>query len=154
MVSSSVYIISFIIYIICAIIFILFIIFGHKKYQDKNLLTGLIVTGVLNLLPLLAFPEFYFVIGYILSLLFGFVAGYFNSKLILGILSGGAGIFLSWLLFGLLSPLGFLAFYPFYYIIVYIVPTTLCGAIGGIIGAILRERSDSRTNTKKHKIEQ
>lgn len=154
MVSSSVYIISLTIYVICAITFLLIVIFSHRKYQDKNFLTGLIFAGVLNLLPLLAFPEFYFIAGYILSLLFGFVAGYFNYKLILGVLSGGAGIFLSWLLFSLLSPLGFLVFYPFYFIIVHIVPTTLCGAIGGIIGAKLRERSDSRVITKKYKMEQ
>ncbi|MHA2390861.1 MAG: hypothetical protein ACXAEX_02735 [Promethearchaeota archaeon] len=148
MVSSSAYIISLIIYIISTIIFIFLVIFGHRRFQDKNFLTGLIVSGVLNLLPLLAFPEFYFFVGYFLSCLFGFVAGYFNSRIILGALSGAAGIFLSWLLFSILSPQGFLVFYPFYYILVYILPTTLCGAIGGLIGYKLRLRSDSRTNTE------
>jgi hypothetical protein len=131
-----------VLYLIIVAIFIILSFLIYRKYQDKNFITGIVFTGVLNCLPFLAFPSLYFFIGYFLGVIFGFVAGYFNLKIKLGIMSGALGIFLGYLIFGGVSPLGFLIFYSLFYILIVILPSTLCGAIGGAIGSKIRMRSE------------
>ncbi len=151
--NIDVYIVSFAIYITCTILFAFLLIYAHRKYQDKNFLNGIFISGLFYFLPLLALPSLYFIMGYVLSLIFGFIAGYFNSYIKRGILSGAAGIFLSWLLFSALSPLGFLIFYSFSYIGYVVIPTTLCGAIGGTIGCKIRQRSETNLPLKTSIVE-
>ena len=149
--NGMVYIAGFTIYITCIVIFVCLILLAHRKFQDPNFLRGMIISGILSLLFLLANISFYFFLAYILSFLFGFVAGYFNTIMKRGLLSGVAGIFLSWLLFGALPPFGFLAFYSAYYIVLLIIPSTVCGAIGGVVGNIIRARSDAKMTSEMPK---
>ena len=57
-------------------------------------------------------------------------------------MSGALGIFLGYMIFGAVSPLGFLIFYSLFYVLIVILPSTLCGAIGGAIGSKIRMRSE------------
>ncbi|MHA1915611.1 MAG: hypothetical protein ACW986_08615 [Promethearchaeota archaeon] len=135
------------VYITISVIFVILTFFTYRKYQDKNFISGLVFSGVLNSLPLLAVPYLYFLLGYFLGGLFGFVAGYFSIKFKLGIISGALGILFSFILFGLISPLGFLVFYSLNYILVAITPSILCGAIGGAIGSKIRMKSEIDNNS-------
>jgi hypothetical protein len=149
MVTINLIVSSISIYLICIAIFIFISIFAYKKYHDNDFLSGIFISGILNLLPLLSLLSIYiFILGYILSFLFGFVAGYFNKNFKRGLLSGAMGIFFSWILFGLFSPLGFLLFHSLFYAIVLIIPTILSGAIGGTLGGKIRENSDNRFNSE------
>jgi hypothetical protein len=143
LVSPEILGISITLYIIIIVIFIILTLFTYRKFQDKNFITGLVFSGVLNSLPFLAFPSIFFFIWYFLGGLFGFIAGYFNTKIKLGALSGALGILFSFILFGILSPLGFLIFYSVYFIFIVIIPSILSGALGGFIGSKIRVRSET-----------
>ena len=151
MVSPEIIGIGLLLYLIIVTIFIILSFLIYRKYKDKNFITGMVFTGVLNCLPFLAFPTLYFFIGYLLGVIFGFVAGYFNIKIKLGIMSGALGIFLGYLIFGGVSPLGFLIFYSLFYVLIVILPSTLCGAIGGAVGSKLRMRSEVSNNSDSKK---
>ena len=143
------YVASISIYVICIIVFTITVITVYRKYRDNDFLMGIIISGILNLLVLLPlFSIYIFIIGYVLSFLFGYVAGYFTKYFKRGLLSGALGIFLSWILFGLFSPSGFLFFYSLLYACLLIIPTTLFGAIGGAIGGQIRENSENRSTSE------
>ncbi len=149
------YVASISIYVICIIVFIIITVIAHKKYRDSDFLMGIAVSGILNLLVLLPFITIYnlilgyiFILGYVFSFLLGYVAGYFTNFFKRGLLSGALGIFLSWLLFGLFSPSGFLFFYSLIYTCLLIIPTTLFGAVGGAIGGQIRENSENPSTSE------
>jgi hypothetical protein len=149
MASTEVYIASISIYLISIAILICTTLLIYRKYKDNNFLSGMVLTGILNLLPLLSLITLYFYwVTYILSLIFGFAAGYFNTNIKLGTLSGATGILLSWILFGLLSPLGFLLFYSFFYGCLVIIPTIIIGAVSGAIGSKIRQKKETTKTTK------
>ncbi|MCK5341795.1 MAG: hypothetical protein KAR20_00245, partial [Candidatus Heimdallarchaeota archaeon] len=66
--------------------------------------------------------------------------------------SGAAGITFSFVLFGVLSPLGFLVFYSLFYVGVVIIPSITCGTIGGAIGSRIRKRSDTGKHSRSPKM--
>ena len=105
----------------------------------------------MNSLFLLSTVSFYFFLAYILSLAFGITAGYFNTVVKRGPLGGAAGITLSWLIFGTLSTSSFLAFFVEFFTVVYVIPSILCGALGGFIGSKIRERNDAQMIPKSVK---
>ncbi|MHA1985589.1 MAG: hypothetical protein ACW98D_03020 [Promethearchaeota archaeon] len=149
------YVASISIYIICIIVFVIVVTKTHRKYRDSDFLMGITISGILNLLVLLPLftiflvaLSFVFLIGYVLSFLFGYIAGYFTKFFKRGLISGILGIFLSWLLFGLFSPSGFLIFYSLLYACLLIIPTILFGAVGGAVGGQIRENSENRSTTE------
>ena len=87
-----------------------------------------------------------------MGFIFGFVAGYFNTTIKMGASSGAAGIAFSFILFGVLSPLGFLVFYSLFYVGVVIIPSITCGTIGGAIGSRIRKRSDTGKHSRSPKM--
>lgn len=153
--TINLYLPSIFIYVICIIIFVIVITKTHRKYRDSDFLMGIAISGILNLLILLPLITIFFVIlsyvfilGYVFSFLFGYVAGYFTKFFKRGLLSGTLGIFLSWLLFGLFSPSGFLFFFSLLYVCLLIIPTILFGAVGGAIGGQIRENSENHGNSE------
>ena len=145
----DVYVASISIYVICIIVFVIITVIAYKKYDDSDFLSGIIVSSILNLFPLLPLLSIYFFfLSYIFSVLFGYVAGYFTKYYKRGLLSGALGIFLSWILFGRFSPSGFLLFYSVSFAFMFIIPTILFGAVGGAIGGQIREKSENHGNSE------
>ena len=149
------YVASISIYVICITVFVIITVIAHRKFRDSDFLMGIAVSGILNLLILLPLITilnvilgFVFIFGYVVSFFLGYVAGYFTKFFKRGLLSGALGIFLSWLLFGLFSPSGFLSFYSLFYTFLLIIPSTLFGAAGGGIGGQIRENSELHSNSE------
>ncbi|MHA2036802.1 MAG: hypothetical protein ACW98X_10235 [Promethearchaeota archaeon] len=150
MTTFDLYVGSISIYIGCIVIFVIITVSIYKKYRDNDFLSGIFLSGVLNLLLLLPLLSIYFfILGYVSSFLFGYVAGYFNKNYKRGLLSGAMGILFSWILFGILSPLGFLLFYSLFYAGLLIIPTILFGGIGGVIGGKIRQRNEDRNTSEE-----
>lgn len=149
------YVASISIYVICIIVFVIITVIAHRKYRDSDFLMGIAISGILNLLILLPLITIFFVVlsyvfifGYVFSFLLGYVAGYFTKFFKRGLISGILGIFLSWLLFGIFAPSGFLFFYSLLYASLLIIPTILFGAVGGAIGGQIRENSENHGNSE------
>ena len=134
------------IFIACIVIYGYLLFLANKKYQD--FLGGIFISGLLNSLFLLSTVSFYFFLVYILSFAFGIAAGYFNTVVKRGLLGGAAGITLSWLIFGTISTSSFLAFFSDFFTVVYIIPSILCGTMGGFIGSKIREKNDAKMTSK------
>ena len=139
------------IFLACLVIYGYLLFLANKKYQDQSFLGGVFISGLLNSLFLLSTVSFYFFLAYILGLAFGIAAGYFNTVVKRGPIGGAAGITLSWLIFGILSTSSFPAFFVEFFTIVYVIPSILCGALGGFIGSKIRERSDAQITPKSVK---
>ena len=139
------------IFIVCIVIYGYLLFLAHKKFQDESFLGGIFISGLLNSLFLLSTVSFYFFLAYILGIAFGIAAGYFNTIIKRGPLGGAAGITLSWIIFGIFSPAGFLGFFVEFFTIVYVIPSILCGALGGFIGSKIRERNVAKMTPKSVK---
>ena len=139
------------IFLACLVFYGYLLFLANKKYQDQSFFGGVFISGLLNSLFLLSTVSFYFFLAYILGFAFGIVAGYFNTVVKRGLLGGAAGITLSWLIFGTISTASFLAFFEDFFTVVYVIPSILCGTMGGFIGSKIREKNDAKMTSKSVK---
>ena len=126
------------------IIFVSLAIIIYLKYQDMSFFQGIFLAAFINFAFVTLASLF---IGYIWvyfsSVILGFMAGIINKSIKLSILSGAEGIFFSWMLpllggiFYNSAIFGYLIIASLNFYLIYIIPSILCGALGGLLGGVI-----------------
>ncbi len=134
-----------VIYAICIVIAICLIIFAHKKYQDPHFLQGIVFSSLFHILVLLPNLIFlFFPIVYVFGLIFGIMAGYMNINIKRGSLSGALGVLISWICYGALTYNSIVLLFSVEVSLIFLLPSILCGAIGGVIGYKIRYMKENQ----------
>ena len=139
-----------VIYAICIVIAICLIIFVHKKYQDPTFLQGIVLSTFFHILVLLPNLIFlFFPIVYVFGLIFGILAGYVNTNIKRGSLSGALCVLISWICYGALTYNSIVLLFSVEASLIYLLPSILCGAIGGVIGYKIRYLKERQLDSNK-----
>ena len=128
-----------VIYAICIVIAVCLIFFAHKKYQDPYFIQGLVLSSLFHLLLLLPNLVFiFFPIVYGFGLIFGILAGYVNINIKRGALCGALGVLISWICYGAFTYNSIPLLFSVEMSLLYLIPSILCGSLGGVIGFKIR----------------